>query len=127
VAFSVAVVRAADAIDEKQFQKHMKSVGKAAKEFKGNFEGKKAEAIEKDATTVAEAYKAMATLFKARNADDAVKLSEDSATAATATAAAAKAGEWDKVKSSWATVSQNCKSCHDKHRQKLDDGSYKIK
>ena len=72
-------------------------------------------------------YKAMATLFKARKADDAVKIADDSAAAATATAAAAKAGDWDKVKSSWGTVNGGCKGCHDKHREKLEDGSYKIK
>jgi cytochrome c556 len=54
-------------------------------------------------------------------------MSEDSATAATATAAAAKAGEWDKVKTHWGAVGKSCKDCHEKHREKLEDGSYKIK
>ncbi len=124
---SLTTVRAAEALDEKAFQKHMKAVGKANKDFKGNFESKNAAAVEKDGAAVAESYKAMAGFFKARKNDDAVKWSDDSATAAAATATAAKAGDWDKVKSEWSAVGKNCKACHDKYREKLDDGSYKIK
>jgi hypothetical protein len=127
LAFSIAAICAADAIDEKQFQKHMKVVGKASRDFKGNFESKNAAAVEKDAAAVADSYKAMASFFKARKTDDAVKWAGDSATAASATAAAAKAGDWDQVKSHWGAVGKNCKSCHDKYREKLDDGSYRIK
>ena len=53
---------------------------------------------------MAEIYTQMAGFWKARKTDDAVKWSEDSAVAATATAAAAQAGDWDKVKSSWSGV-----------------------
>ena len=127
VAFSSTALRAADALDEKGFAKEMKLVGKAAKGFKANLESKNAAAVEKDAAAVAAAYDAMTGFWKARKADDAVKFSSDSAEAAKATAAAAKAGDWDKVNASWKTVGQNCKGCHDKHREKLDDGSYKIK
>ena len=124
---SFAAVRAAEALDEKAFQKHMKAVGKANKDFKGNLESKNAAAIEKDGAATAEAYKAMAAFFKARKNDDAVKWSDDSAAGAAGAAGAAKAGDWDKVKSQWGTVGKNCKACHDKYREKLDDGSYRIK
>ena len=127
ISFSVSLVLAADALDEKGFQKHMKSVGKIAKDFKGNFDSKNAAAIEKDATTTAEAYKAMTAFWKARKTDDAAKLSEASGAAAVMTAAAAKAGDWDRVKASWGVVNKNCKDCHDAHRAKLPDGGYRIK
>lgn len=125
VAFTT--VRAADALDEKAFQKHMKAVGKTTKAFKANFESKNAAAVEKDGAATAEAYQAMAGFFKARKNEDAVKWSDDSAAGAAGAAAAAKAGDWDKVKSQWGAVGKNCKACHDKYREKLDDGSYKIK
>jgi cytochrome c556 len=125
--FSLAAVHAADVLDEKAFQKHMKAVGKTTKAFKANFESKNAAAIEKDGADTAAAYKAMAAFFKARKNDDAVKWSDDSAAGAAGAAVAAKAGDWDKVKSEWGAVGKNCKACHDKYREKLDDGSYKIK
>ena len=127
LAFSFVTVRAADASDEKQFQKLMKQVGKVSKEFKGNFESKNAAVLEKDGTVAAEAYKQMAAFFKTRKADDAVKWSEESAAAAAAMGTAAKAGNWDSVKAHWSAVSKNCKGCHDTHREKLPDGGYKIK
>ena len=127
LAFSLTTVRAADALDEKSFQQLMKEVGKTAKGMKDNATAKNAAAVEKDAARTAEIYTQMAVFWKARKAEDAAKLSTDSATAASATAAAAKAGDWDKVKTSWGGVGKNCKDCHDHHREKLDDGSYKIK
>src|SRR5689334_12491806 len=126
-AISLTTIHAADALDEKAFQKHMKAVGKTSKAFKANFESKNAAAIEKDGAVTAEAYKAMAAFFKARKNDDAAKWSDDSAAGAAGAAAAAKAGEWDKVKSQWGAVGKNCKACHDKYREQHDDGSYKIK
>ena len=126
-AFSFTAVRAADVTDEKQFQKSMKEVGRLTKGFKDNVQAKNAAAVEKDSTRIAELYTQMAAFWKARKTDDAAKWSDESSAAATATAAAAKAGDWDKVKSAWGPVNQNCKSCHEAHRQKLPDGGYKIK
>jgi len=127
LAFFFTTARAADAMDEKQFQKSMKEVGRLTKGFKDNMQAKNAAAIEKDSTRIAELYTQMGAFWKARKTDDAAKWSDQSSSAASATAAAAKAGDWDKVKSSWGPVNQNCKSCHEAHRQKLPDGGYKIK
>jgi cytochrome c556 len=127
LAFSFATAHAAEALDEKQFQKLMKQVGKVSKDFKTNFEGKNGAALERDAATAAAAYRQMAGFWKTRKADDAAKWSEDSAAAATAMATAAKAGNWDNVKTHWNAVSRNCKGCHDTYREKLPDGGYKIK
>ncbi len=127
LAFSVTTVRAAEPIDEKQFQKLMKEVGRVAKGFKDNAQAKNAAVIEKDSARVAEIYTQMAVFWKARHTDDAAKWSESSASAAHATAAAAKAGDWDKVKSNWGAVNKSCKDCHEAHREKLADGSYKMK
>ena len=126
-AFTFVQLRAADATGEKEFQRHMKQVGKVAKDFKGNFDSKNAAAVEKDSTTAAEAYKAMGAFWKARKTDDATKWSEQSATAASAAAAAAKAGDWDKVKANWGAINRNCRDCHDAHREKVQGGGYKIK
>ena len=126
-AFSVTAVPAAQALDEQQFQKLMKEVGKAAKAMKDNAQAKNAAVVVKDSTRTAAIFKQMAAFWKVRHADDAAALSEKSSSAASATAAAAKAGDWNGVKSNWGTVGQNCKTCHEKHREKLDDGSFRIK
>jgi cytochrome c556 len=127
IAFSFVSSYAADAGDQKQFEKSMKELGRITKGFRDNTQAKNAAAVEKDSARVAEIYQQMAAFWKGRHVDDATKWSEQSAAAATATAAAAKAGDWDKVKSSWGTVNKSCKDCHDAHRQKLPEGGYKIK
>ena len=127
LAFSFTSVRAADAIDEQEFKKLMKEVGRVAKGFKDNADARNAGAVQNDSSRVAEIYSQMAGFWKTRGTDDAAKWSVSSATAAKATAAAAKAGDWEKVKSSWGAVGKNCKDCHDAHREKLADGSYRIK
>ena len=126
VTFSLITVRAADAMDEQQFKKSMKEVGRIAKGFKDNAQSKNAAAVEKDSARIAEIYTQMAGFWKTRNADDAVKWSTASATAAKATAAAAKAGDWDKVKTHWGAVGKNCKDCHEAHREKVGN-NYNIK
>ena len=127
ICFASVSVRAADGLDEKQFQKLMKEVGKVAKDFKANLDAKNADAVTKDSARVGEIYTQMTGFWKSRNADDAAKWSNESSTAATATATAAKAQDWDKTKQHWNAVMKNCKSCHDARREKLDDGSYRIK
>ena len=124
---ALSTVRAVEAMDEKSFQKLMKEVGKTSKSMKDNATTKNAEVVQKDATRVAEIYTQMAGFWKARNTEDAVKWSTESATAAKAAAAAAKAGDWELVKTSWGGVGKNCKACHEKHQDKQEDGSYKFK
>jgi cytochrome c556 len=125
--FLTASAHAADAISEKDFQKLMKEVGDAAKRFKSSVEGKNAEQLGKDAALVNANYTKMAAFWKARKVEDAEKWSHESATAAGTLAASAKAANWDKAKQDAQGVMKNCKSCHDAHRVKLDDGSYQIK
>jgi cytochrome c556 len=119
-------VRAAD-LDEKSLQKLMKEVGDIAKRFKPSQDNKNGAVLAKDATRLAEINKQVTGFWKSRKFDDAVKLSTESADAATAAATAASAGDWDKVKTSVGAVMKNCKACHDAHREKLEDGGYRIK
>ena len=118
---------AADSPELENFAKGMKRVGKFAKEQKADQEAKNADKVAKDTAEVAKIYGDMVGFWKGRKVDDAAKWSEESSAAAKAASAAAKAGDWDKVKASIGAIQKNCKGCHEAHREKLDDGSYKIK
>ena len=120
-------VRAADALDEKAFQKLMKEVGDTSKRFKKNQDEKNSAQMTKDAARLAEIYQQTAGFWKNRKVEDAEKWSNESAAAAKAAGSAAKAEDWDKVKTHIQSLQKNCKSCHDAHREKLDDGSSRIK
>jgi cytochrome c556 len=114
-------------LDEAGFQKLMKEVGGATKRFKPAVDGQDGAQLAKDAARVGQIYKEMAAFWKTRKSDKAVKWSEDSSSSALLAADAAKKGDWEKVKQSLQGVTKNCKACHDEHREKLEDGSYKIK
>ncbi len=59
--------------------------------------------------------------------EDAVKWSDEGKTIALAGAAAAKSGDAAAAASAFQKLGGTCKSCHDVHREKLADGTYKIK
>jgi cytochrome c556 len=117
----------ADTLNDESFQKLMKEVGTATKRFKNEMVAKDATGLTKDATRIADIYKQMAPFWTARKAEDAAKWSQESSAAAMALAADAKKGDWAAVKTGTQGVFKNCKSCHDTYREKLPDGSYKIK
>jgi cytochrome c556 len=127
LSISTLTTLAAETLDDKQFQKLMKEVGDANKRFKAGIDNQDSAQVGKDAARISEIYKQMAAFWRARKSDKAVKWSEDSSIAAASAATAAKTKDWDKVKLHLQDVTKNCKSCHELHREKLEDGSYRIK
>ncbi len=105
----------------------MKEIGDTAKRFRPGMESQDSAQVSKDAARMAEIHKEMIAFWKGRKADGAVKSSEESAAAAKALATAAKGNDWEKAKAELGTLMKNCKACHDTYREKLDDGSYRIK
>jgi cytochrome c556 len=124
---SIARVSAAEPVDEKQFQKLMKEVGDVGKRFRSGVESKNSEQVSKDANRAAEIHKQLVAFWHDRKAADAVKWSEETSKAATMLATAAKVGDWEKAKTELQNYGKSCKGCHDAYREKLDDGSYRIK
>jgi cytochrome c556 len=127
VLLSVGSIRAAEALDEKQFQKLMQEIGDTSKRFKTSIENRDSIQLTKDATRLAEIYQQTVPFWEQRKAQDAAKWSKESATASAALASAAKAKDWDKATLHLREVGKNCKTCHDAHREKRDDGTYRIK
>ena len=65
--------------------------------------------------------------WAAKHVTDATKWSQDGLAAAKALSKAAAAGDAEASKAAFAKIGGTCKGCHDAHREKLPDGSYKIK
>lgn len=116
----------ASAQDDAEFVRWMKTTGgetKVLRESKTRTGAEAASSAEKLATV----YKQMKGFWAKRNASDAVKLSEEGLQAATELAAAAKAGDDQKAGAAFKALGATCKPCHDAHREKLADGTYRIK
>ena len=72
-------------------------------------------------------YEQMTGYFAKKNVADAAKLSQDGKLAADELVAAAKSGDAEKANAAFKTLGGACRGCHDVHREKLPDGTYRIK
>jgi cytochrome c556 len=65
--------------------------------------------------------------FEEHHLDDGVNFAKTGHDAAKDLAAAANAGDWDKASADVKTLGSACQGCHAAHREKLPDGSFKMK
>ena len=72
-------------------------------------------------------YEKVTAFWTAKNVPDAVKISGEGKTAADSLVAAVKAGDSEKASAAFKTLGGTCRPCHEAHREKAADGSYKIK
>jgi hypothetical protein len=127
LATASTVLIGAEIADEAAFVKLMKEVGAANKEFKTHVTAQNDAALTKSATRVSEIYKDMVGFWQKHKAEKAAKWAEESSVAAKAMADAATAKDWTKASDELRKFGASCKQCHEAHRTKADDGSYKIK
>jgi cytochrome c556 len=104
----------------------MKTTGTAMDTIR-KLEKKTGPEVVASAERVGVVYENMIAFWRQRNAADAVKWSEDGKAAAVALASAANAGDADKAAASLKSLSETCRSCHTQYREKLPDGTYRIK
>lgn len=79
------------------------------------------------AEKVAVLYDQTKGFWEKRQMADAVKMSDEGKAAAMELASAAKASDGEKANAAFKTLGGTCRGCHDLHREKAADGSYKIK
>jgi hypothetical protein len=109
-----------------EFVDTMKSVAGACGTIK-KLDKKTGKDAVRNAEKVAAGYEFMINFWRQRNAADAVKVSEAGKSAAVRLAAAAHAGDEEKALASFNELAATCQGCHEKHREKLPDGKYKVK
>jgi hypothetical protein len=114
------------AMDEAAFQKDMKAIDQHAAVIRKLAARTDADAAP-NAEKLAVLYGNMKSFWQERNIEDATKWSEDGRVAALELVDAAKAGDAAKAEASWKALGSTCRSCHTAHREKLPDGTYKIK
>ena len=112
--------------DDAVLQKNMKAIDGHAKVLRGLTARTGAEAAE-NAEKIAGLYADMKDFWTKRNVQDAVQSTEEGRTAALQLASAAKAGDAEKAEASFKALSGTCRGCHTAHRERLPDGTYKIK
>lgn len=76
---------------------------------------------------VEEVFAVSQKFWAGKNVADATKWSEEAGALAKELGAAATANDAAAVKATIGKLAATCKACHDVHREKLADGTYKIK
>lgn len=103
---------------EEDLDKAMKLVGKTMGELRKATEAKDEAAIKAGGKVLVEQFTLSGKFFAAHKAADAVEMNAKALTAAKALADGS---------GTMAAVGSTCKGCHDIYREKLPDGSYKLK
>ena len=112
--------------DEAELQKGMKSMDQHAGVLR-KLQAKTGDEAASNAEQLVQLYGSMHGFWAKRNVEDAVKWTAEGKTAATELASAAKAGDAAKAEAAFKAVGGTCRSCHTAHREKLPDGTYRIK
>ena len=105
----------------------MKEIGSAFGSLKKNLEAKKGPEAAADAQKLAALFKNVESFWKGRKAKDAIAFAKGSRKASLDAAKAAKANNFEQTATAVASLGKNCKGCHEVHREKLPDGTYKTK
>jgi cytochrome c556 len=80
-----------------------------------------------NAQKMADAFVKVQAHFEEDHLTDGVNLAKRAHKASMDLIAAANAGEWDKASDELKALGGTCQACHSQYREKLPDGSYKMK
>lgn len=122
-----AVFLATATADEQEFQGWMKKTGGTVGKLRKEVEAKAYPDVATDAAALAEVFKNVEGYFAKSHTDDAVAMAQSAQAVAKQLADAASSGNADAVAASMKAVGGTCAGCHAAHREKLPDGSSKIK
>jgi cytochrome c556 len=103
---------------EEDLDKAMKTVGKTMGELRKANEANDAAGLKAGGKTLVDQFTIAAKFFASHKMADATEMNNKTLTAAKALADGS---------GTFASVGSTCKGCHDMYREKLADGSYKLK
>lgn len=113
--------------EEIEFQKIMRQVGPANTALRGAIEKMDTAAVKEQAAVLSTAFTKTEAFWKTKGKADAQGFAAEAKKHADAITAAVGSGNWDGVKASAGPLGQQCASCHGAYRERLDDGSFRIK
>lgn len=114
-------------LDEQAFIAAMKTIMPTQGSLRKNIEAKNVDGVKADAAKLEAIFKTSEDFWKERKAEDGIDWSKQGRAGASEIGKLAAAGEWDKIPDAQKKVGSTCSACHTAHREKLPDGSYKIK
>jgi cytochrome c556 len=113
--------------EEEAFRKIMLQVGPANTALRSAIEKMDVAAVKDQAAILSRAFTQTEAFWKTKGKTDAMGFAAEGKKHADAIGTAVAAGKWDDVKASATPLGQQCGACHGAYRERLDDGSFRIK
>lgn len=113
--------------NHEDFEKAMKVAGSTMGPLKKALDAGAMDDAGAGATKLVGVFAASEKFWSERKTADAIQWSKDGGAAAKALSAAVSAKDADAAKAAFGKIAGTCKGCHEAHREKLADGTYKIK
>ena len=113
--------------EEEVLDKTMKSINPAFAAIRQAVATAGGENAAQHAATLKQAFTDTEAFWKKRGVADAQKWAADARAQSEALERAIADGQWDAAKAAAGTLQQACSSCHGAYRERLDDGSYRLR
>jgi hypothetical protein len=113
--------------EEEALSKIMKQIGPASAGLRTALDKPDVGVAKDHANVLKQAFAQTEAFFKPKGKADANKWAEDARKASESASAAIAAGNVDEAKTHAATINQQCGQCHGAYRERMDDGTYRIK
>ena len=112
---------------EQAFRQNMLTIDGGVKALAAGLDAPNAEQLKGTIAGMKKAYTDVEAFFKGRNTEDAIKWAGDSLKIVTEMETGLAAGKLEVVKAGTTNVRAICAQCHGAHRERQDDGTYRIK
>jgi hypothetical protein len=105
----------------------MKAISPAFTALRAAAQESQKDVVTENAAKLQAAFTETEAIWTSLSAGPAAKMALDARGQAASIAIAVAAGNWDDVKTSAAALNQTCQSCHAAHRERQDDGTFRLK
>lgn len=120
-------VQAQKRISEEDYSKVMKEIGPLVQTLRKNVEAGNAADAGKNAARLEMLFGDSVSFWQARKTEDAIAAAKTAVTAAGDAAKAASANNMTALTEATRVLGGTCMGCHNAHRERLPDGTYRIK
>jgi len=113
--------------EEEAFDKVMKATGPAFTTLRQTLTDTDADSLKAQTVTLRRTFSDTQAFWKGKGRTDAIGWATDARGHVEAIERSALKGDWDAARASASSLGQMCQNCHGAYRERLDDGTYRLK
>jgi hypothetical protein len=113
--------------EEEAYSKTMKRISPAFNALRNSIEGSNTDVAKENVVILKQAFAETEGFWKTKGKSGALQWAQDARKQTDSIERLVAAGNWDEIKTAAGDLTKMCQSCHGAYRERLDDGSYRIK